>query len=106
MEPTYYQRHRQRYLERQKLYNDTHKEEIKAYNQEYFQQNKQRIYAKKRAKQVTKPPKPPKEPKPKKQKTPPPTPGVSVLEQIILEPPPPAEPNIEIISTPIVVRFD
>ena len=105
MEDTYYKRHRQRYLERQKIYNETHKEAIKTYNQEYFQQNKEKIYAKKKAKQAAKPPKPPKEPKSTRKNLPLAKEGISVLQQII-QPPPPPPPNIEIISVPIVVRFD
>jgi hypothetical protein len=98
---TYYSRHKEKVIERQKKYNQDHKDEIKQYQQQYW------LTVKKAKVQATRQPKPkkPKTPKPKKVK-PPVLPSPESIIESIREPEPIIESNITYINRPIIVSFD
>jgi hypothetical protein len=98
---TYYSRHKEKVLERQKKYNQDHKDQIKQYQQQYW------LTVKKAKVQATRQPKPkkPKTPKPKKVK-PPVLPSPESIIESIKEPEPIIESNITYINKPIIVSFD
>ena len=106
MEPlTQYQKHRQRYLLRQRIYNEEHREQIREYQRKYYQMHRSPRRFK------------PKEPKPPK------PPKKQVLEindiiNIIKQEPEPQiisqseecktsiHPHLEIERGPVVLTFD
>ena len=98
---TYYSRHKEKVLERQKKYNQDHKDKIKQYQQQYW------LTVKKAKVQATRQPKPrkPRIPKPKKVK-PPVLPSPESIIESIREPEPIIESNITYINRPIIVSFD
>ena len=99
-QPTYYQLNKEKRLAYQKQYNEQHKQQLKDYQHAYWIKNKH----KKVKRPVVYHPRPKKEKKPKPPKAPVLPPIETIIEQ--LTPPPlPIQSNIEIINTPIVVRF-
>ena len=110
MEPlTQYQKHRQRYLLRQKIYNEEHREQIREYQRKYYQMHRSPRRFK------PKEPKPPKESKLKPQK-----PEVNITDIInIIKQEPETQiissseevktsiyPRLEIERGPVVLTFD
>lgn len=104
MEETYYSKHKDYILERQKKYNQENKDKIKEYQQNYWYTVKK---AKVQANRPLRPQRPKKErvPKPKKPKAPVLPTHESILESI-KEPEPIIESNITYINGPIIVSFD
>lgn len=98
---TYYSKHKDHILERQKKYNQDNKLKIKEYQRNYW-------YTVKKAKvQATRQPKPrkPRIPKPKKVKAPVLPSPESIIESIqSIEPA--IESNIIYVNHPIIVSFD
>ena len=106
MEATQYQKHRQRYLLRQRIYNEEHREQIRVYQREYYQKHRSPRRFK------------PREPKPPKQK--PKKPEVNLADVIKLinqEPEPqiisqqkesktPIHHGLEIDRNPVVLSFE
>lgn len=97
MEPSYYERNKERLLQYQKAYNLEKRTTILEYHRQYFQTNKLKLSAKQKLynqlHRIKKPPKP----KVKTIRPPPPLP--------VFEPEPEPEPNVIYITEPIVVSF-
>ena len=103
MEETYYSKHKEHILERQKKYNRENKDKIKAYQRNYW-------YTVKKAKvQATRQPKPrkpkPKTPKAKKTKAPV-LPELTTIIESIQSIEPVIQSNIIYVNHPIIVSFD
>ena len=115
--PSYYSRHRERLLERQKQYNAAHKDAAKEYQKQYWTVHKARLQEKHKEYRQTHPKpkrirqKNPVKERPVKERSvneskPVKAPRRTLVPLVFLDPEPEPDPSVVYINTPIIVTFD